>query len=238
MGYTERFTEQYQLAAVEFPDSAGAGTLNGAWLSMRDFHRAFFMLLVGDIVATGTVDFLLQQATDTAGTGVKAIAGKAITQLTQAGGDSDDACGIELHKRDGLVMVSKLIDGNYPNYHQVIPDKGTKSVTVSKEVIAHAVKRVSILSKEKTNAVKVQLEKNKMLLSTNNPELGEANEDLAVEYGGDDLTIGFNSRYLMDVLAAMENEEITMTFNDPLSPCLITEEGEQNYKCVVMPMRV
>lgn len=100
MGYTERFTEQYQLAAVEFPDSLGPVATNGAWLSMRDFHRAFFMLLVGDIVATGTVDFLLQQATDTAGTGVKAIAGKAITQLTQAGGDSDDACGIELRMEE------------------------------------------------------------------------------------------------------------------------------------------
>jgi len=100
MAYTNRFTEQYQLAAVEFPDSVAPATVNGAWLSMRDFHRAFFMLLVGDIVATGTVDFLLQQATDTAGTGAKAITGKAITQLTQAGGDSDDACGIELQMEE------------------------------------------------------------------------------------------------------------------------------------------
>jgi hypothetical protein len=100
MGYTERFTEQYQLGAVEYPDSLGAGTTNGTWLSMADAHRAFFLLLVGDIAATGTVDFLLQQATDAAGTGAKAIAGKAITQLTQAGGDSDDACGIELQAEE------------------------------------------------------------------------------------------------------------------------------------------
>lgn len=100
MGYTERLTEQYQLAAVEFPDSMNPATLNGAWLDMADFHRAFFGLLVGDIVATGTVDFLLQQATSAAGAGVKAIAGKAITQLTQAGGDSDDACGIELRMEE------------------------------------------------------------------------------------------------------------------------------------------
>jgi DNA polymerase-3 subunit beta len=143
-----------------------------------------------------------------------------------------------LFKRDGLVMVSKLIDGNYPNYLQVVPAKSTKKVTLSKEMLTHAVKRVSILSKEKTNAVKLQLEKNRLMLSTNNPDVGEANEELAVDYNGDDIAIGFNSRYLMDVLAAMDKETIALELTDALSPCLITEEGDEHYKCVVMPMRV
>jgi len=143
-----------------------------------------------------------------------------------------------LFKRNGLVMVSKLIDGNYPNYLQVVPAKSTKKVTVSKEVFTHAVKRVSILSKEKTNAVKLQLEQGRIMLSTNNPEVGEANEELAVDYKGEAIAIGFNSRYLMDVLLAMDRETISLELSDALSPCLITEEGDDNYKCVVMPMRV
>jgi len=143
-----------------------------------------------------------------------------------------------LFKRDGLVMVSKLIDGNYPNYQQVVPAKSTKKVTVSKEVITHAVKRVSILSKEKTNAVKLQLEKGRLLLSTNNPEIGEANEELTVDYKGEGIAIGFNARYLMEVLLAMDRENIVLELSDPLSPCLITEDGDEFYKCVVMPMRV
>jgi DNA polymerase-3 subunit beta len=102
----------------------------------------------------------------------------------------------------------------------------------------HAVKRVSILSREKTNAVKLQLEKNTLLLSTSNPEVGEANEELSLDYQGETLSIGFNSRYLMDVLTAMDRENITLEFNDALSPCLIREEGNDAYKCVVMPMRV
>src|SRR3972149_2159463 len=142
-----------------------------------------------------------------------------------------------LFKRDGLMMVSKLIDGNYPNYLQVVPTQNTKKVTVSREMITHAVRRVSILSKEKTNAVKLQLERNRLVLSTNNPEVGEANEELAVDYKGEALAIGFNSRYLMDVLSAMDKETIRLELNDPLSPCLIMEEGDENYKCVVMPMR-
>ena len=143
-----------------------------------------------------------------------------------------------LFKRDGLVMVSKLIDGNYPNYLQVVPSKSTKKVTVSKDAFTHAVKRVSILSKEKTNAVKLQLESGQLILSTNNPEVGEANEELAVDYKGEAIAIGFNSRYLMDVLMAMDRETISLELSDALSPCLITEEGDENYKCVVMPMRV
>jgi len=143
-----------------------------------------------------------------------------------------------LFKRDGLVMVSKLIDGNYPNYMQVVPTKSTKKVTVAKEEFSHAVKRVSILSKEKTNAVKLQLEKGILVLSTNNPDVGEASEELAVDYRGEGIAIGFNSRYLMDVLSAMDRQTITLELNDALSPCLISEEGDEHYKCVVMPMRV
>ncbi len=143
-----------------------------------------------------------------------------------------------LFKRDGLVMVSKLIDGNYPNYLQVIPAKSSKKVTVSKEVFTHAVRRVSILSKEKTNAVKMQLDKSKLILSTNNPEVGEATEELDVDYKGEGISIGFNSRYLMDVLTAIDRQTISLELSDALSPCLITEEGDDLYKCVVMPMRV
>jgi len=143
-----------------------------------------------------------------------------------------------LFKRDGLVMVSKLIDGNYPNYQQVLPTQNTKKVSVSKDIFTHAVKRVSILSKEKTNAVKLQLEKNTLVLSTNNPEVGEANEELSINYTGESISIGFNSRYLMDVLMAMDRDTITLELNDSLSPCLVKEEGNDAYKCVVMPMRV
>ena len=143
-----------------------------------------------------------------------------------------------LFKRDGLVMVSKLIDGNYPNYQQVLPTQNTKKVAVSKDIFTHAVKRVSILSKEKTNAVKLQLEKDTLVLSTNNPEVGEANEELSIDYKGESMSIGFNSRYLMDVLMAMDRDTITLELSDSLSPCLVKEEGNDAYKCVVMPMRV
>jgi DNA polymerase-3 subunit beta len=143
-----------------------------------------------------------------------------------------------LFKRDGIVMVSKLIDGNYPNYQQVIPAQNTKKVVISKDLLTHAVKRVSIMAKDKTNAVKLQLETDGLTLSTNNPEVGEANETLPAAYKGEGLTIGFNSRYLLDVLMAMDRESVLLELSDPLSPCLLREEGNDGYRCVVMPMRV
>ena len=85
---------------------------------------------------------------------------------------------------------------------------------------------------------KLKLEKDRLILSTNNPEVGEASEELAVDYKGEGVAIGFNSRYLMDVLSAMDRQTIALELNDSLSPCLITEEGDEHYKCVVMPMRV
>ncbi len=96
MSYTERFTETHVILAQEPPDSLGIATVNSAWISFANIHRATLVLQVGDMVPTSTLDALLQQASDSTGTGVKAIAGKAITQLTQAGGDGNQAVAIEL----------------------------------------------------------------------------------------------------------------------------------------------
>lgn len=100
MAYTNRVSEVMELISVEHPDSLGAGTHTGSWYSMRDYHRAWLYVNVGDMAATATLDVGLQQASDSTGTGVKAIAGKTITQLTQAGGDSNDVVCIELQTEE------------------------------------------------------------------------------------------------------------------------------------------
>lgn len=100
MAYTNRVSEVMALMSVEHPDSFNAGTYTGTWYSMQDYHRAFLIINVGDMVATSTIDAGLQQASTAAGTGVKAIAGKTITQLTQAGGDGNDVVCIELQTEE------------------------------------------------------------------------------------------------------------------------------------------
>lgn len=98
--YTSRVSERMYPLDTYNADSLGVGVANGAWVSLRDYHRAWVYINVGDMQATATLDLLLQQATDTAGAGAKAITGKAIAQLTQAGGDSDSEVCIELQTEE------------------------------------------------------------------------------------------------------------------------------------------
>ena len=137
-----------------------------------------------------------------------------------------------------LYMVTRLIEGNYPNYEQVIPASNDKTVSVDKGILSAALKRVSLLSRERTNAVKFSLADSKAVLSSQNPEMGEAREDLAVTYKGDEMEVGFNAKYLLDALSAMDGDSVVLLLKDSLSPCIISQADDGGYRCVVMPMRV
>ncbi len=142
-----------------------------------------------------------------------------------------------LFQRGTLLLTARQMEGVYPNYQQVIPKENEKRVAVGKEELEGALRRVSILSREKTSAIKFDLSAGRIRLVSNNPEMGEAKEEVPAAYSGDGFVTGFNARYLLDVLSALEGEEAILQFKDPLSPCLIHEE-KQNYTCVIMPMRI
>lgn len=141
-------------------------------------------------------------------------------------------------RQGDLVLLTRLMEGSYPNYQQVIPVGNDKRVAVDRKAIESALRRVSLLAKERTNALRFQLEPARVLLSTSNPDLGEATEDLGVSYDGESLTTGFNARYLLDVMGALSGPEALLEFKDPLSPCVIREPGHDGSLCVIMPMRV
>jgi DNA polymerase-3 subunit beta len=86
--------------------------------------------------------------------------------------------------------------------------------------------------------VRFDIEENKLIVSSSNPDIGEAREEVAIEYKNDKLSLGFNARYVIDVLGAMKAEKVIIELQDPLSPVLLREEGNENYKCVIMPMRI
>lgn len=157
-------------------------------------------------------------------------------------GDENIAISLDtnhiIFKRGNTILLSRLIEGNYPNYEQILGTTHDKKISLSRDLFMGALRRVSILSKEKTNAVKLDVENDKILLSSSNPDMGEAREELKASYKGDTVAIGFNARYLLDALGAMGEEKVTLDLYDPLSPAFLTEEGETDYKCVVMPMRI
>jgi DNA polymerase-3 subunit beta len=138
---------------------------------------------------------------------------------------------------DDVVLTSRLIEGTYPNYEQVIPKNNEKKVVIDKLTFLKALRRTSIMSRERTNAVRLDLEAGKITLISMNPDIGEAREEIEAQYKGDQITVGYNARYVMDILQAMEGETVTMELQEPLSPTILLETDKKSYTCVVMPMR-
>lgn len=134
-------------------------------------------------------------------------------------------------------FLVRLIEGTYPNYEQVIP-QNDKVIRIKREDFIKILRRVSIMSRERSNAVKMDISDGILLVSSSNPDLGEAKDEIEVEYKGEALTIGFNARYIIDSLSAMKEEFVLFSLRDQLSPSLLVEEGHEDYKCVIMPMRL
>jgi DNA polymerase-3 subunit beta len=137
-----------------------------------------------------------------------------------------------------IQFLTRLIEGTYPNYEQVIPSANEKRVTVQREAFVKTLRRVAIMSRERSNAVKVDLSDGLIAITSSNPDLGEARDELAVEYTGEGVSLGFNARYLIDILEAMAAEKVVLDLQASLSPVLIKEEKDEDYRCVIMPMRI
>ncbi|NNE90366.1 MAG: DNA polymerase III subunit beta [Verrucomicrobiales bacterium] len=134
------------------------------------------------------------------------------------------------------ILVSKLIEGNYPNFRQVIPGEAKYRVTLEREVLLNAVKRVALLASEKSNSVKLAFSGEELKISANSPEIGEAEETLSIKYDGPDLTIAFNPEFMMAPLRALDLDEVYLDLIDEMSPGVI--KIDEPFLYVIMPMRV
>src|SRR5438270_11116761 len=146
-------------------------------------------------------------------------------------------------RRGDVTMVMRLIDGTFPDYMQVIPKEADRTVTVDRPRLLDTLKRMSILSSDRsTNAVKFELQKDMLRVTSQNPDLGDAKEEIPVAYGGTPLQIGFNARYLMDVLSVVEAPQMNVELCDELSPGVLKPIGEAGaatrYTARILPMRI
>jgi len=139
---------------------------------------------------------------------------------------------------DGVVLTSKLIDGTFPDYSRVIPLGNNKVLEVDKKEFEQAVDRVSTVASERGRAVKLALSAGRLVLSVTNPDSGSATEELEVGYDADPLDIGFNSRYLLDIAAQLEDDTAVLKLADPGSPTLLSNKVTKGALYVLMPMRV
>ena len=169
---------------------------------------------------------------------------KTVLELNRLLVDSDDPLHITLAQNQvrftfgSIVLVSKLIDGKFPDYERVVPATLKNHVTISRLTLMQAMNRAAILTNEKFRGVRVVLGDNSMKLMAANAEQEEAQEEIEVAYSGDAIDVGFNVGYLLDVLNNVHAEEIQWSFNDANSSALITVPGNERFKYVVMPMRI
>ena len=139
---------------------------------------------------------------------------------------------------DDLVFTSKLIDGKFPDYNRVIPEDGNQLMTVDRDVLKQALYRTSILSNEKYRGINLTISENTLGIKAHNPDQEEAEEEISVDYNGNPMEIGFNVTYLLDVLAVLDSDQVHVKLLDPNSSCIITASDNDNFRYIVMPMRI
>nr|WP_318283111.1 MULTISPECIES: DNA polymerase III subunit beta [unclassified Ochrobactrum] len=218
--------------------------LNGVFMHRDGEHLAF--------VATDGHRLALMKLDAPAGSdGVPSIIiPRRTVALLQHFAEGDEEIVLKLSERkmrivlpDGTAITSKLIDGTYPDYQRVIPTSNDKSYTVDRAELADAINRVSTVSSERGRAVKFSFGQSELKMEVNNPDSGQAEDSIVISEGYDDeVTIGFNHKYCLDVLGAVSTKEMRFDLSDPGAPCKVSpigaEDGDMPPLFVIMPMRV
>lgn len=169
---------------------------------------------------------------------------KTVIELIKLLDESEEEVTIELTNGQAnfafgnIRLISKVIDGKFPDYTRVIPTGHQNSFTIDRTIILLSMQRASILSNEKYRGIRMVLAANSLKLISTNSEQEEAEEELEISYNGSSLDIGFNVTYMIDVLNNSDSESVTLSFADANSSCLVTVDNDSNYKYVVMPMRI
>jgi DNA polymerase-3 subunit beta len=215
--------------------------LNGIFISLKD-HKMTLVATDGRRLAL--VDEEVEISEKSSGEFI--VPAKAVTELNRLMqdkgeveikfGENQASFALKDDKGFSVLLITKLIEGNYPNYRQVIPSETKERVPLVREEFLQALRRAEIMTSEKANSVKLTFGKNNLAITANSPEVGEARESLAVNYKGKEIAIAFNPRYLIDALAALTEDEVFFELVDELSPGVLKINGPFLY--VVMPMRL
>lgn len=215
--------------------------LNGIFISLKE-HKMTMVATDGRRLALVDEEMDVSEKSQ----GEFIVPAKAVNELNRLLADkgdveirySDNQAAFTLKDEKGfsILIITKLIEGNYPNYRQVIPQEAKERVALIREEFLHALRRAEIMTSEKSNSVKLTFSKNNLAITANSPEVGEARETLAINYKGKEMAIAFNPKYMIDPLNALANDEVFLELIDELSPGVFKINGPFLY--VVMPMRL
>jgi DNA polymerase III subunit beta len=215
--------------------------LNGIYISLKD-HKMTMVATDGRRLALVDEEVDISEKSS----GEFIVPAKAVGELNrllqEKGeveiklGENQASFALKDDKGFSVLLITKLIEGNYPNYKQVIPGEAKERIALVREELLQALRRAEIMTSDKANSVKLAFGKNNLAITANSPEVGEARESLAVNYKGKELAIAFNPRYLIEALSALSEDEVFFELIDELSPGVLKINGPFLY--VVMPMRL
>jgi DNA polymerase-3 subunit beta len=235
--------------------------LNGALLVFTDTsmslvatdgHRLALVSAARDGATAVSVNDAETSKSDTPDTGESSdetrviLPKKTLWELARLFGDDDGAVAYERGENHlffdvgGRQLVSRVLDAQFPAYERVIPKGNDKRIEFDRDRLASAVKRVALLSSERSRAVKLQIDAGKVEITSSSPEVGEASEVIPVEFEGDALAICFNAQYLLDFLAVADSESVALEFKDEMSQAVLSPLSNEScdYTYVIMPMRI
>ena len=141
-------------------------------------------------------------------------------------------------KSEQAFLFIRLIEADYPDYRQVIPQNLEKVAKLKREDLLGALKRVSLMANEKSKGVKFGIQDGTLFITSSNPEMGEARDEISIDYHGESFEIGFNAKYVLDCLEVMTTNEIELHFKDKTKPGLLQASDHKNHCYVIMPMRI
>ena len=160
--------------------------------------------------------------------------------------DEDDAAEVELAfegnngmaRKGDVTLVMRLIEGEFPNYQQVVPSEPGIQLILDSDRLAKALRRVVLLSSERSRAVKLEITEGEAVVTSSNPDLGDARDEIDIDYAGEKVSIGFNARYVLDALASLHTKEVRLGLQGDLSPAVLVPTNDEDALAVVMPMRI
>jgi len=210
-------------------------------------NGVLFQLNPKEIRFVATDGHRLAVATRGVGHGLSGVSGivprKAVNEITRVLGAGEDV-QIAITENQfvlqmpNFVMTARLIEGQFPNWEAVMPRNHPGRLAIARPALAAALRRVSVMAEERNKPVRMTLTPGQLTLTAASHDLGDAEETIEVDYTGGELSIGFNSRYLLDALAPMEKDDVVFEFKDALSPGVLKTAEDDRYCCVIMPMRI
>ncbi|MGD9786512.1 MAG: DNA polymerase III subunit beta [Sulfuricellaceae bacterium] len=240
--------------SIKIPQGTFKSLIHGVMYSMAQQDIRYYLnglLLVVNgtgIKVVATDGHRLAMASMPLETGIESteiiLPRKTVVELFKLLTDSEELLNIEFANNqvkfsfDQIVLISKVVDGKFPDYNKVVPVSHPNEFIVDRLALLQALQRAAILSNEKFRGVRLVLTQNSLRIICNNSEQEEAQEEIEIDYSGDPLDIGFNVTYLLDVLNNLVVEKVMCSFNDANSSGLITIPGNDDFKYVVMPMRI